>query len=80
MVDKEGAAPIYINIRHRSHRLQYYTGERIRKSDWDKEKQHAKARDLFLFSCFTIVRHSDLKALQRSNINSDFLVLTYQIT
>jgi hypothetical protein len=30
LVDSGGAAPIYINIHHRSHRLRYYTGERIK--------------------------------------------------
>jgi len=41
--DKEGAAPIYINIHHRSHRLRYYTGQRIKESDWDNENQRAKS-------------------------------------
>jgi len=43
LVDKEGAAPIYINIHHRSHRLRYYTGERIKEGDWDKVKQRGKS-------------------------------------
>jgi integrase len=43
LVDSEGAAPIYINIHHRSHRLRYYTGERIKPDDWNNEKQRAKS-------------------------------------
>lgn len=42
LVDSEGAAPIYINIHHRSHRLRYYTGERIKPDDWSPEKQRAR--------------------------------------
>jgi integrase len=43
LVDSEGAAPIYINIHHRSHRLRYYIGERIKPADWSPEKQRAKS-------------------------------------
>ena len=43
LVDSGGAAPIYINIHHRAHRLRYYTGERIRPDDWDREKQRARS-------------------------------------
>lgn len=43
LVDSEGAAPIYINIHHRSHRLRYYTGERVKQDDWNTEKQRAKS-------------------------------------
>jgi len=43
LVDSVGAAPIYINIHHRSHRLRYYTGERIRPGDWNREMQRAKS-------------------------------------
>lgn len=43
LVDSEGAAPIYINIHHRSHRLRYYIGERIKSDDWSPEKQRAKS-------------------------------------
>jgi hypothetical protein len=43
LVDSEGAAPIYINIHHRSHRLRYYTGERIKPDDWNIKKQRANS-------------------------------------
>jgi hypothetical protein len=43
LVDSEGAAPIYINIHHRSHRLRYYTGERIKPENWNKKKQRANS-------------------------------------
>jgi len=43
LVDSEGAAPIYINIHHRSHRLRYYSGERIKQGDWNTEEQRAKS-------------------------------------
>jgi len=43
LVDSEGAAPIYINIHHRSNRLRYYTGERIKPVDWNPEKQRARS-------------------------------------
>ena len=43
LVDSEGAAPIYINIHHRSHRLRYYTGERIKPGDWNTENQRANS-------------------------------------
>ena len=43
LVDSEGAAPIYINIHHRSHRLRHYTGERIKPGDWNTEKQRAES-------------------------------------
>jgi len=43
LVDSEGAAPIYINIHHRSHRLRHYTGERIRPVEWNTEKQRANS-------------------------------------
>jgi len=43
LLDSEGAAPIYINIHHRSHRLRYYTGERIKPGDWNTEKQRANS-------------------------------------
>ena len=43
LADSEGAAPIYISIHHRSERLRYYTGERIKPGDWDKKKQRALA-------------------------------------
>ena len=42
LADAEGAVPIYISIHHRSERLRYYTGERIKPWDWDKEKQRAR--------------------------------------
>jgi integrase len=43
LVDSEGTAPIYINIHHRSHRLRYYIGERIKPEDWSPERQRAKS-------------------------------------
>jgi len=43
LVDSEGAAPVYINIHHRAHRLRYYIGERIKPDDWSPEKQRAKS-------------------------------------
>jgi len=43
LLDSEGAAPIYINIHHRSHRLRYYTGERIKPDEWNSEKQRANS-------------------------------------
>jgi integrase len=43
LVDSEGAAPIYISIHHRSHRIRFYTGERIKPSDWNGDKQRAKS-------------------------------------
>ena len=43
LLDSEGAAPIYISIHHRSHRLRYYTGERIKQIDWCTDKQRAKS-------------------------------------
>ena len=43
LIDTEGAAPIYINIHHRSHRLRYYVGERIKPDDWNPEKQRARS-------------------------------------
>jgi len=43
LLDSEGNAPIYINIHHRSQRLRYYTGERIKPDDWSSEKQRAKS-------------------------------------
>jgi len=43
LADSGGAAPIYINIHHRSHRLRYYTGERIKPDDWNPEKQRARS-------------------------------------
>jgi site-specific recombinase XerD len=43
LVDSGGAAPIYINIHHRSHRLRYYTGERIKPEKWNSEQQRAKS-------------------------------------
>lgn len=42
LLDKDGTAPIYINIHHRGHRLRYYTGERIKPIDWNTDKQRAK--------------------------------------
>ena len=41
LADSEGAVPIYISIHHRSERLRYYTGERIKPEDWNKERQRA---------------------------------------
>ena len=54
LLDSEGAAPIYINIHHRSHRLRYYTGERIKPGDWNAEKQRAKS---------TYIGHASLNGL-----------------
>ncbi len=54
LVDSEGAAPIYINIHHRSHRLRYYTGERIKPGDWNTEKQRANS---------TYIGHASLNTL-----------------
>ena len=42
LADSEAAVPIYISIHHRSERLRYYTGERIRPENWDRERQRAR--------------------------------------
>lgn len=43
LVDSEGAAPIYISIHHRSQRLRYYTGERVKPCDWNTDEQRANS-------------------------------------
>ncbi|MDH5825755.1 site-specific integrase [Sphingobacterium faecium] len=35
-----------------------------------------KVKDIFLFSCYTGLRHSDLKVLNKANIKGDFIKLT----
>ena len=46
----------------------------------EDETRYEKAKDVFLFSCFTGLRHSDLFKLRRSNIKGEFLVITSQKT
>jgi integrase len=46
----------------------------------EDESRYEKARDVFLFSCFTGLRHSDLIKLKRSSIKGENLVLTSQKT
>jgi integrase len=46
----------------------------------ENESRLEKARDVFLFACFTGLRHSDLKNLKRSDIKNGDLVITSQKT
>jgi len=46
----------------------------------ENESRYEKTRDVFLFSCFTGLRYSDLANLRRSSIKNGFLVITSQKT
>jgi len=75
---------VNISTREPDTNIVYLTIEEIARvnqlSFKENESRYEKARDVFLFSCFTGLRHSDLKNLRRTSIKYNYLIIISQKT
>ncbi len=63
--------------RHKTNLLKQFRGKRY-TSDTYAEKSFDRlmyVKDLFLFSCYTSLRYSDLMRLKKSNINNEWIII-----